>query len=250
MIPKIVHYCWFGRGAKSELICKCIDSWRKYLPDYQIIEWNEENFDVNSCQFTKEAYRNKKWAFVSDYVRLYALFQYGGIYFDTDVEVLKSFDSLLNCGSFFTCFESKDFPAVTAVMASEPGFSLLKNLINQYEKMSFENEDGSLNLKPNTFLVSDTIASYGIKRNGRMQRSRGITVFPQIYFCPNNVGRIWDKSSPKSYAIHHFDQSWRTEDKRSFQTIWGRIRRYLVGVLKNTIGIKGIQIIWKLSNNS
>ena len=245
MIPKIIHYCWFGKGSKSDLILNCIESWHLILPDYRIIEWNEENFDINICTFTRDAYGHRKWAFVSDYVRLWALYKYGGVYFDTDVEVLKPIDSFLK-NSFFTGFESKDFP-VTAVMGSIPQFNMIADLLDFYSHYNFINDDGSLNTKPNTYLLSDKIASYGIKRNGRYQCVNNISVYPQIIFCPNNLSRIWNKPSKRSYSIHHFDQSWR-DDKRDFSSLVGRIRRYTVGLLRNTIGTKNLLSIKKMLN--
>ncbi len=125
MIPKIIHYCWFGRGQKSEKIKACIASWKKYLPDYEIVEWNEDNFDLSSNLYVKQAYDSKKWAFVSDYVRLYALYHFGGIYMDTDVEVLKSLDEFLDAPSF-TGFKTKDSP-ITAVLAQKKKIPLFVN---------------------------------------------------------------------------------------------------------------------------
>ena len=104
---KKIHYCWFGGNQKSDLILKCIDSWKKFMPDYEIIEWNESNFDINCNTYVKEAYNSKKWAFVSDYVRLWVIYNFGGIYFDTDVELINNIDDLLDCNAFFCCYYKK-----------------------------------------------------------------------------------------------------------------------------------------------
>lgn len=130
MIPKKIHYCWFGKKPKPALVRRCIESWKKYLQDYEIIEWNEDNFNIHALEYTRQAYENKKWAFVSDYVRLYALYHYGGLYFDTDVEALKNMDCFLN-QHLFTGFETKGNP-VTAVMGCEKQNKTIGELMEEY----------------------------------------------------------------------------------------------------------------------
>ena len=233
MIPKIIHYCWFGRGEKNPLIQACIASWRKYLPDYRIVEWNEDSFDVDSTLWTRQAYAAKKWAFVSDYVRLYALYTQGGLYFDTDVEVLRPLDRFLD-NQAFTGFESNDNP-VTAVMGAESGNPIIAELLSYYSDRPFVKNDGSLETLPNTYIITDCFEKLGIRKNGKEQLQQGLHVYPQIIFCPNNLTRIWNKPSTKSYTIHHFDQSWM-KDKRNTKSYTGRIRQYLTGVLRNTLG--------------
>ena len=233
MIPKVIHYCWFGRGQKNELIQRCIASWRKYLPDYKIVEWNEDTFDIASTLWTKQAYEAKKWAFVSDFVRLYALYTQGGLYFDTDVEVLQPLDKFLD-NTIFTGFESKDNP-ITAVMGAESENPIIGELLSYYVDRSFLIASGKLDTLPNTYIITDCFEKLGIRKNGKEQTSKGLHVYPQICFCPNNVTRIWNKPSPKSYTIHHFDQSW-TSSKKKVESLWGRIRRWLLGVMRNTLG--------------
>ncbi len=233
MIPKIIHYCWFGKNPKPELIEQCIRSWREHCPDYEIIEWNEDNFDVNACQYTKEAYEAKKWAFVSDYARLYVLYHYGGIYFDTDVEVLRSIDEFL-LEHAFTGFESNDSP-ITAVMGAEKKHFLFKQLLDYYNDVCFINEDGSYNMLTNTHIITKIFLEKGINAHGKKQTIDGMTIYPQIYFCPNNFTRIFDRPSYKSYTIHHFDQSWKS-DRIEKKTMKQKIRRYAVGVLRNVFG--------------
>ena len=242
MIPKIIHYVWVGHNPKSKLIQECIATWKEKLPDYQFIEWNEDNFDVESVRFTKEAYEAKKWAFVSDYVRLYALFSEGGIYLDTDNELLKSMDAFLS-NQMFTGFESKDSP-VTAVIGAEKGNAIIKGLMNAYTDRSFmtEGEDEKLVFQTNTLEISDYFMRIGIKPNGKLQCSQGLTVYPQIVFCPNNMSRIWNKTSNKSYAIHHFDQSWKEESIEN-RDLKYRLRRYIIGLLRNVIGTKRLIIL-------
>lgn len=238
MIPKIVHYCWFGHNEKSGLVKECINSWKKYLPDYEIIEWNEDNFDVNCNEYVKQAYQAKKWAFVSDYARLYALYNYGGLYFDTDVEVLKSFDVFLEQKAF-TGFETNDSP-VTAVMGSEKGHLVFYSFLKHYDDLQFIDDNGNMNLATNTHTISDYLLENGIKGNGKEQQVNDFRVYPAIYFCPNNLSRIWNRPSRKSYAIHYFDQSWR-DKKRNESTLPGRIRRYLVGVARNIFGTYNLE---------
>jgi len=237
MIPKTIHYCWFGRGEKNPLIQACIASWRKYLPDYRIVEWNEDSFDVDSTLWTRQAYAAKKWAFVSDYVRLYALYTQGGLYFDTDVEVLRPLDGFLD-NQAFTGFESKDNP-VTAVMGAESGSPIIAELLSYYSDRPFVKDDGSLEMLPNTYIITDCFEKLGIQKNGKEQLRHGLHLYPQIYFCPNNLTRIWNKPSPKSYTIHHFDQSW-SADKKDTVSVKGRVRRYLIGVLRNAFGTEAL----------
>lgn len=242
MIPKVIHYCWFGRNPKSGLILECINSWKEHCSDYQIIEWNEDNFDVNVCDYVKEAYNAKKWAFVSDYARLFALYNYGGIYMDTDVELLKPLDVFLR-EKMFTGYETNDSP-ITALMGAEPHSDFVFQLMSYYDDKHFQNTDGSLNLVTNTHIISDAVLAQGLIPNGKKQTVGGMTVYPSIYFCPNNISRIFNIPSRQSYAIHHFDQSWKSEKKDSM-SFSRRIRRYAVGVLRNTIGTKNIERLRK-----
>lgn len=233
MIPKIIHYCWFGRGEKNPLIRRCMESWKRFLPDYQIIEWNEEKFDVNATTWTKQAYEAKKWAFVSDYVRLYAIYSEGGLYFDTDVEVLKPLDPLLDC-NLLLGFESNDM-ITTAVMGAEQGNPTIEKVLCAYQKKPFILADGSLDTTPNPYVLSEYIQKLGVQRTGKEQSCPAYHIYPEIIFSPNNISRIWEKPSAKSYTIHHFDQSWM-KDKRNTKSYMGRIRLYLTGVLRNTLG--------------
>ena len=233
MIPKKIHYCWFGRGEKNPLIQHCMDSWKRVLPDYEIVEWNEDTFDVSSILWTKQAYEAKKWAFVSDYVRLYALFSQGGIYFDTDVEVLKPLDQLLDT-ELLLGFESNDM-LTTAVIGSVARDPLIGSIIAAYQEKQFIKQDGTYDTIPNPYVLSHIIQTTGIRLNGKKQTVNGIQIHPSIVFSPNNFTRIWEKPSQKSYTIHYFDQSW-TGEKHNTNTFVGKVRRYAVGVLRNIIG--------------
>lgn len=197
---KIIHYCWFGKGEKSDLIKKCMKSWKKYCPDYEVIEWNEENFDVESNQFTKEAYEKKKWAFVSDYVRLYALEKFGGIYLDTDVEIKKNLDAFLEY-DFFTGKESEDL-IVTSLMGAKKGEEIISEFLKYYQKRKFI-IDGKMDKTPNTKILSKILKDkYKLKiTNEKIIISEKKIIFNESYFCSKSNEEI-------NYAIHHFEGSW------------------------------------------
>lgn len=210
-IPKIVHYCWFGKGEKNQKIKECMKSWKKYLPDYEIIEWNEENFAINCNQYVKEAYENKKWAFITDYVRLYVLYHYGGIYMDTDVEVLKSLDIFLK-NQAFSGFEDENY-IPTGIMGSVKKHIWIEKLLKFYEDKHFI-ENGKLDLTPNTQTITDiTKKEFHLILNNRKQfLKEGLVLYPKDYFCPKNHynGKIY--LTKNTYTIHHFNGSWQEEN--------------------------------------
>lgn len=207
MIPKTIHYCWFGKKEKPPIVLKCINSWKRVLVDYEIIEWNEDNFDVNKNSFTKEAYECKKYAFVSDYVRVYALYNYGGIYLDTDVEVFKKFDDLLNNESFWG-FEEKNFIATSTIGANK-GNSFIKKFLDSYNEKEFILDDGNQNILTNVAIVSEMIKDIGINLDGTLQKIKGVgTFYPQEYFSPYDYINCYSKKTDSTYAIHHFYKSW------------------------------------------
>lgn len=218
MIPKVIHYCWMSGEPFPELIQECIDSWKKFLPDYEIIEWNKDNFDVNISSFTKEAFDMKKYAFVSDYVRLYVLYNYGGIYLDSDIKVLKSFNSLLN-NKAFSGFESKERVGVW-LLASEKGNPLFKEMLNCYKNRHFIKGDGSLDLEPNTVLLKPILEKYGIIFNNQYQKNEYITIYPRDYFCPldGSTGEI--NITKNSYAMHLFNGAWLPVKQREYNLLY------------------------------
>ena len=234
MIPKIIHYCWFGHGEKSKLINKCIHSWKLYLPDYKIIEWNEDNFNVNEIVFTQEAYEKHKWAFVSDYARLYALNKFGGIYLDTDVELFKNLDCFLE-NNFFLGYESNDYPG-TAIIGSSLQNIILEELIIYYKNQRFVLENGKYNILPNPWIFAKILKDKGIILDGKERKSAIITLYDQLLFYPNNIGLIWNKKHRRTFAIHHCEQTWRDEEIRDFSKLKYRVRRYFVKILQNMIG--------------
>ena len=212
MIPKKIHYCWFGGNPLNDLGITCLESWKRYFPDYEIIEWNESNFDINCCQYVREAYEAKKWAFVSDYARFKILYEQGGIYFDTDVEVIKPFDEVLNKGNFMGC-ES----AVSAVnpglgLAVAPGLGLIKEILEDYEKASFLNEDGSLDLTTIVTRTTNILKRHGLQDINRIQTVAEVNIYPREYFCPIDMTTGKIEITPNTYSIHRYAGSWESKE--------------------------------------
>ena len=234
MINKIIHYCWFGKNEKPISVLKCIDSWKKYLPDYKIMEWNEDNINISdTVPYVRQAYDNKKWAFVTDYIRLKVLADYGGIYFDTDVEVFKSFDPFLSEKCFFG-FESIDY-FCTAVMGCEPGNRFICDFLESYNSRSFVKNDGTLDTDT-TNVVSMTmlLIKEGLKQNGKYQNLKDITIFPQYYFASNDIINVLHKYDSRIYSYHHCQASWYHSSRNG--NFWDLLRHYIVGKLRNIIG--------------
>ena len=201
MIPKKIHYIWFGKGEKNERVKHCIESWKKYLPDYEIIEWNEDNFDINYNDFTKSAYENKKWAFVSDVARLWVLYNEGGIYMDTDVEVYKPLDEFLN-NEGFTGFEDVHYP-VTATLGAVKGNPVIKMMLDYYNCIDFKLYDDWRDYikyqETNTCIMSNIFSLLGVDRDrNETQRIKHFTIYPQSYFFTKDEGWTW----------HSFNGSW------------------------------------------
>ncbi len=217
MIPKRIHYCWFGRKPLPELAQRCIASWHKYLPDYEIKEWNEDNFDLNSNTYVKEAYNAKKYAFVTDYVRLYALYHEGGIYMDTDVEVLKPLDKFL-CHTAFSGFEDeKNVP--TGIMASIAGGSWAKENLLYYNNRHFI-INGNFDLTTNVQIITNYMISKGLRQDNSFQDFQDlITIYPKDYFCPKSYhnGKIY--LTEYTYTIHHFAGSWLSNKKKIYMLV-------------------------------
>ena len=218
MIPKIIHYCWFGGNPLPELAEKCIESWKKYCPDYEIKRWDESNFDINCYEYVKEAYEAKKWAFVSDVARIYALVNFGGIYMDTDVEVIKPIDGLLKYKAVSEFESDKKIP--TGLMACEKDNVLFKELLEEYNSIHFILEDGSLNLKTVCERETDILKLYGLKGNGCMQNVCGTTVFPKDYFSPKDYVTQKVHITERTYSIHHYAYSWQGEKENISSKIY------------------------------
>ncbi|MEG1737736.1 MAG: glycosyltransferase [Odoribacter sp.] len=207
MIPKIIHYCWFGRGEMNAMAKHCIESWKKNLPDYELYLWNEDTFDVNSTPWTKQAYETKKYAFITDYVRLYALKKIGGIYMDTDVEVLKSFDQFLDCPAF-SGFETETL-IPTGIMASEKNGIWVDKMIQYYKDRPFLREDGTSEPITNVTVITNMMADYGFIPNNKFQTCNGILyLYPNDFFCPKDQLTLKINLTENTHCIHHFNGSW------------------------------------------
>lgn len=241
LIPKIIHYCWFGKGEKTEEIIECINSWKINLPEYEIIEWNESNFPIEeSNDYVKEAYKARKWAFVSDYVRLYALYHDGGVYFDTDVILFKRFDELLK-QELVLSFESKDYIA-TSFMAAKPKNAIIKEFLDEYEGIHFVNEMGTLRTNvTNVMVLTNLLCKHGLVKNGKEQMVQGTLVLKQSTFSPNDLINICGKYRKRCYAYHFAGASWK--DHKKGNGFKSRLRRYLIGIARNTIGTDNLQKI-------
>lgn len=224
MIPKILHFCWFGGNKKSPLIEKCIESWKKFCPDYEIVEWNEDNFDVHCCKYVEEAYEMKKWAFVSDYCRFYALEKMGGIYLDTDVELLKPLDPYLHTP--LIAFEDGKRLAPGLVFGCEKGDGICKELLAEYDNDHFKEEDGSFNPRTVCVRATDLFLKHGLVADNTLQQVAGYTVYPTEYFNPYDMdsGRI--TIGENTVSVHHYAGSW-VDKKSKFR---GKVYNVLVRI--------------------
>lgn len=251
-IPKIIHYVWVGGRPLSELAEKCIESWKKYCPDYKIIRWDESNFDMNFNDYVKEAYEEKKWAFVSDVIRLYALVNYGGIYMDTDVEVLKPLDDLLQYEAV-SGFESKtNIP--TGLMASVKNQSMMTRLLNGYDGLHFKRLDGSLDLTPNTEKITKECLALGLELNNIEQTVDGFTLLSSEYLCPLDPKTRKLTITQNTYTIHHFNGSWMSDEMKYYMKELLKYKKFMpnnfasnLASYKSVAKYQGRKVAW---NNS
>lgn len=225
MIPKVIHYCWMSEEKFPELVEKCIDSWKRILTDYEIKEWNSTNFNFKENQYCYEAYKNKKWAFVSDYVRLKVLYEKGGIYLDSDIEVFKSFNNLLQ-EKAFTGFENSNAIGPWLI-ASEPHNPLILELLREYDKRKFVLEDGNLDLTPNPLIITPILVKNGLKLNGKTQKLNHISIYSKDYFCPKDFSTGTVKLNKQNYCIHYFNGGWLSRKKRFKIMMMQLICKYL-----------------------
>lgn len=204
MIPKKIHYCWFGRGEKPKLAKKCIESWKKYCPDYEIIEWNEDNFDVYATKYTRFCYENKKWAFLSDYVRLWVVERYGGIYFDTDVEVIRPFDELLSYEAFYG-FENEGYVATGLGVGAESHHPTIKAMLDEYEKLG--DDSGNMQTIGCPILNTKALIPFGLKLTGETQVIAGAHILSKDYLNPyeDATGKLI--KTDKTFSIHWYSKS-------------------------------------------
>ncbi|SFL10882.1 Capsular polysaccharide synthesis protein [Paenibacillus sp. 1_12] len=212
-IEKIIHYCWFGGKEKPDIVKRCISSWHKKLSGYEIIEWNEQNFDIHCNSYVREAYESKKFAFVSDYVRVHALYTFGGIYMDTDVEVFKSFDDLLHHDSFWG-FEQENYIATSTIGAAK-GNKLIQLFLDSYQDKSFIKQDGSHDELTNVAIITKILQIMGIQSNGEYQELVGLgTFYPQTYFSPYDYINCRKFTTEHTYTMHYYYKSWLSPKER------------------------------------
>ena len=226
-LPKVIHYCWFGRGEKSALIQKCIQSWEQYLPGWQIQEWNEDNFDVDACDYTREAYAAKKYAFVSDYARFWALYHHGGVCFCTDVELLRPLDALLEETPAVMGFEMMDHVNPGTIMSGLPGSDLIAEVLHEYDQRHFM-VDGKPDKTTIVATGTNMLRRHGFTGGNRMQQVGEFTIYPMEYFCPFEHETQMMLVTPNTYAMHHFTATWSP---------WYRKLRFrLIGLAARTLG--------------
>ena len=236
-VPKVIHYCWFGNGEMPEKEKKCIDTWKSFFPDYEFKLWNEDNFDYNKCAFARQAYEKKKYAFVSDYARAKVLYEYGGIYLDTDVKVLKEFPES-NAENGFMGFERRAFLG-TAVIACVPKNDSIKELLKYYEEHNFIQEDGSFDNIANVSIITDIMKEKGLVLGGERQQVDGFDVFNREVFYPKKLSETEFNVTDETSAIHMCTNSWLSEKerKRGNNKIWIEIVRPTLRGARS-IGIK------------
>lgn len=247
MIPKIIHYCWFGGKPLPEMAQKCIASWKKYLPEYELRLWNEETFDLDMYPYTREAYDNRKFAFVSDVVRLWALEKFGGVYMDADVEILRPLGELMELPAFTGYEASLSNAPVTGLMASAPHGVWVREQLAYYEGRHFLLPDGTMDLTTNTITIARIMQEGGFKIDGKYGVYKDdLHVFPVDYFCPLTSTRVL-KLTKNTYCIHHFASSWRDYTRTELIMKWiydhvlGRkLTDRLVQIKRKIVGVKKV----------
>lgn len=228
MIPKIIHYCWFGGKPLPKIAEKCIASWKKYLPGYEIKRWDESNFDVNAIPYTREAYAACKFAFVSDYARFWILYHYGGVYFDTDVEAINNMDDIISAGNFMGVEQQNDERITVApglgigVIRENPLFG---QMIEVYSLAHFLNDDGTPCLKNIVEITTEQLQKYGLRNISEIQECCGFTIYPKDYFCPIDYDTRELKITENTRTIHHYAESWvprSTRFKNALSRLFGK----------------------------
>lgn len=209
MIPKIIHYCWFGRNPKPKLAERCIESWKKYCPDYEIVEWNEDNFDVNMNGYTRMCYEQKKYAFLSDYARLVVVAKHGGVYFDTDVEVVKPVDSLLFNQAFY-CFETSEYVASGLGFGSVPHGTTITAMLHEYDFLL----DGTQGTRGCPRLNTSALVKMGLKQNGSLQTVEDALILPSDYMNPFDPATGRMNKTANTVSIHWYSAAWLSPMRR------------------------------------
>lgn len=218
-IPKVIHYCWFGGNPLPELAQRCIESWKKYCPDYEIKEWNEDNFDLNSCDYVREACEAKKWAFVSDYARFWILYHEGGIYFDTDVEMIRPIEDLLQRGPFMGCEGKAQQINPGLGIAATAGLKIYEEILDFYKRKHFKRENGALDTTTIVHYVSNIFRKHGWQPMTQVQTVEGVCIYPDEYFCPMNYKSGDITITDNTRTIHHYAASWCSKTDKKIAEI-------------------------------
>lgn len=225
MIPKIIHYCWFGGKPLPKDAERYIRSWRQMMPDYEIKRWDESNFEIDSIPYTREAYKAKKYAFVSDYARFWILYHYGGVYFDTDVEVIKSIDDIVEKGNFMGV-EQQNATMITVApglgLGAEKNTPMLADLMKLYQGLHFLCENEIVNVQNIVEIMTDYLKKCGLKNIGEVQQCCGFSIYPKDYFCPIDYNTRKLKITDNTRTIHRYAESWVPKSIRIKNTL-GRI---------------------------
>ena len=206
-IPKVIHYCWFGKGKMPKLAKKCIKSWKKYCPDYEIICHTEDNFDLTQNRYLNEAYKAGKWAFISDYARLKIIYENGGIYLDTDVELIKPIDDLVRLKGFMG-FDEKGIVATGLGFGAEKGNKIVSEFLKDYDDIPFILPDGSFDLTPCPDRNTEALKRLGMDIENKNQTFMDVTFLPDEYLCPMDYYTGKKTITDKTYSIHHYSASW------------------------------------------
>ena len=233
-IPKVIHYFWLGGGEKPESVKMCIESWRKYCPDFEIKEWNESNYDVHKHPYMEKAYNEKRWAFVPDYGRLDVLYHYGGIYMDTDVEVLKDLSPLCEFKAY-KGFESSEVVNDGQGFGCIPGLPIFKEMMACYDaKEPYDYSSGKEEYIESPRLCTKVLLRHGLKQNGLRQKVDDIEILPVDYLCPLDYATGKMKITDNTYSIHHFDASWHGKGAKK-----GRLlMQYINRIFGKNLGMK------------
>ena len=229
MIPKKIHYFWIGGNPKPESVIYCIESWKKYCPDYKIIEWNETNFDFTKNEYMRQAYKEKKWAFVTDYARLDVIYRYGGIYLDTDVELIKPLDSVLHYQGYMgfdKTIEKDHYVATGLGFGMEPKNSIIKEMMVDYENPGRDKEDGKIKYVPCPYLNTQVLQKHGLENVDRDQMIENIMVFASDVLCPKSYNTLQVRTTERTLSIHHFDGTWQDSEMKKRHRMTADINRF------------------------
>ena len=215
-LQRLFHGLTTKGNSKPPLVKKCIQSWKKYCPDYEIIEWNESNYDISKNIYMKQAYEAKKWAFVTDYMRLDIIYEHGGIYLDTDVELIKNIDDLLSNEAFAgieSINENENNVALGLGFGAEKGHPLIGNMRSCYDELQFLNSDNTYNMVAIPVYITNFLKQLGYENQNKLQKLQGITIYPSEYFCPKSWTTGVKRITRHTYSIHHYSASWYDEKR-------------------------------------